>query len=183
VAGLGDEELLQRVGAGDSEAFGEIWARYSRPVLGLALRVLGERSAAEDATQDAFAAVWRGAHRYRPERGPAAPWIFTVARNAALDQARRRRIAPVPDAGSGEAPDPGPGPEDLAAADRDAFLVHTAVAGLSPRAREVIELAYFGGLSQTEIAERTGTPLGTVKTRTRNALMQLADVLAAEAEL
>ena len=174
---LSDEQLLLLIRGGDADAFGELWSRYAPAVLSVALRLLGERPAAEDATQDAFASVWRMAASFDPARGAAASWLYAVARNAARDVARRRRVVPVPD-DMAEQADPGPGPDEQAAAELDAFEVHRALAALSPRSREVIELAYFGGLSQSEIAARTQIPLGTVKTRTRNALLQLAETLA-----
>ncbi len=172
-----DDQLLHRIGEGDGEAFELFWERWSRPVLALAARVLGgDRVAAEDATQEAFATIWRAAGTFDPDRGAAVGWLFTIARNTARDHARRRRVPPAPEAP--EQSDPAPGPDEVVAADLDAFLVHAAISELPPRAREVIELAYFGGLSQSEIAARTGTPLGTVKTRTRNALGHLAERLA-----
>jgi RNA polymerase sigma-70 factor (ECF subfamily) len=171
-----DEQLLRLVGDGDGRAFELLWTRYSRPVLSLATRLLGDRAAGEDATQETFATVWRAAETFDSDRGAATAWLFTVARNTTRDIARRRRIPPVPEGPDQE--DPSPGPEQRAATELDAFLVHRALEDLAPRAREVIELAYFGGLSQSEIAERTGTPIGTVKTRTRNALGRLAEALA-----
>src|SRR5213080_1678156 len=94
-----DEELLQRVGRRDRGAFEVLYRRYSRSVLGLALRRLGDRGRAEDAVQDTFAAIWRSARSYKPERGPGAPWLYAVARNAIADGGRRRVEPPT------EAPD------------------------------------------------------------------------------
>ena len=115
---------------------------------------------------------------YRRERGPATGWLFAIARNAAFD-ALRTREAPsrweVPDL-----PDDGPGPDQRAAAAEQAFRVHAAVDRLPAHEREVIELAYYDGLSQSEVAARLGAPLGTVKTRTRRALAHLAERLAEE---
>jgi RNA polymerase sigma-70 factor (ECF subfamily) len=171
-----DAQLLQLIGEGDEQGFAVFWDRWARPVLALATRILGgDRAAAEDAAQDTFTTIWRVAATYDPERGSVPGWLFTIARNTARDHARRRRIPPVAEAP--EQIDPAPGPEERAVSELEAFLLHGAVCGLPPRAREVIELAYYGGLSQSEIATRTGTPLGTVKTRTRNALTRLADGL------
>ena len=164
------------MGGGDAAAFSELWTRLGRPVLALAMRELGERPAAEDATQDTFATIWRAAGTFDPERGSALAWIFTIARNAARDIARRRRIPPVPDAPDVE--DTTAGPAEQAARSEDRFVVQTALAGLSPKNREVIELADDEGLSQTEIAARIEVPLGTVKTRTRNALAKLAGTMS-----
>src|ERR687897_2815497 len=97
---LKDGELIERVGEGDRDAFDELYRRYARPVLGLALRRLGDRGRAEDAMQEAFAAVWRSAASFRPERGAGGPWLYTVARNAIVDGLRRtpEPAAEVPDA-------------------------------------------------------------------------------------
>ena len=174
---MSDGELLCRVGAGDGQAFDVLYQRYARPVFGLALRRLGDRSRAEDAVQEAFASIWRSARSYRPERGPGAAWLYVVARNAIVDGARARRDSPA-------ALDPAPPAEDepreRAEESWTAWRVHRAVEELPERERTVVELAYWQGLSQTEIAKRLGIPLGTVKTRTRSALRQLADLLEGE---
>ena len=144
-------------------------------MLGLALRRLGDRGRAEDAFQDAFAAIWRSASSYDPERGRGGAWLYTVARNAIVDGARRRPSRrEAPDEPSGQVPGRAgrgglarvaraPGPRAVAAHERP-----------------VIELAYWGGLSQSEIAEFLDIPLGTIKTRTRSALARLADLLEEE---
>ena len=167
-----DETLLGRVAEGDEAAFAELYDRFARPVYTLCVRALGDRGRAEDATQEAFASIWRAARTFDRSRGSAAAWIFTVARNAATDTARRR--VPLPVDSAPERADPSPAPDEQAVTSADAFRLHAAVGTLSEREREVIELAYFSGLSQSEIAERLSTPLGTVKTRTRSALRRLA---------
>jgi RNA polymerase sigma-70 factor (ECF subfamily) len=147
-------------------------------MLGLALRMLRDRSRAEDAVQETFAAVWRSARSYRPERGPAAPWLYAVARNAIVDRARARRestFAEPPDTAES-----GPGPADRAESSWVSWRVHRAVEELPEHEREVLELAYWSGLSQSEVAQFLQLPLGTVKTRTRSALARLADVLEGE---
>jgi RNA polymerase sigma-70 factor (ECF subfamily) len=172
-----DGDLIERVGEGDREAFDELYRRYSRPVLGLALRRLGDRGRAEDAVQDAFAAIWRSAASYDPARGQGGAWLYTVARNAIVDGLRR---TPEP---ATEAPDtasPESGPPERAEASWLAWRVHRALEELPEHERPVIELAYYGGLSQSEIAEFLALPLGTVKTRTRAALARLADELDEE---
>jgi RNA polymerase sigma-70 factor (ECF subfamily) len=175
---LTDGELLERVGAGDRDAFDELYRRYTRPVLGLALRRLRDRGRAEDAVQDAFAAVWRSARSYDPERGAGAAWLYTVARNAIVDGVRRR---PEPPAGVVvEEAASGAGPEERAEASWLAWRVHRAIEDLPEHEREVLELAYWSELSQSEIAERLHVPLGTVKTRTRTGLARLADALEGE---
>ena len=172
-----DAELIQRVAGGDAGAFEVLYHRYVRSVFGLALRRLGDRMRAEDAVQETFAAVWRSARTYRPERGPGAPWLYAVARNAIVDRARGRQEPP------GEAPEKAstePGPEERAEAAYVSWRVHRALSGLPQNERDVLELAYYAGLSQSEVADFLGIPLGTVKTRTRSALHRLADLLEGE---
>ncbi len=173
----GDGELIRRTGEGDREAFEELYRRFARPVLGLAVRRLRDRSRAEDATQETFAAIWRAAATYRPERGPGAAWLYGVARNAIINQTRIR-VEPtdeVPDLPSGQ-----PEPPERAESEWVSWRVHRALEKLPERERTLIELAYWTGLSQSEIAKRLGIPLGTVKTRTRSALARLAELLEPE---
>ncbi len=172
--GLTDGDLIRRVARRDADAFELLYQRYARPVFGLALRRLGDRMRAEDAVQETFTAVWRSARTYRPERGAGAPWLYAVARNAIVDRSRNRSEPPA------EAPDVAavePGPAERAEASYVAWRVHRALEGLSGNERDVIELAYYGELSQSEIADFLGIPLGTVKTRTRAGLGRLADLL------
>jgi RNA polymerase sigma-70 factor (ECF subfamily) len=173
-----DAELLVRVGERDHEAFEILYGRYVRPVFGLALRRLGDRGHAEDAVQEAFAAIWRSASTYRPERGAAGGWLYTVARNAIVDRLRRK--GPSADAELPELASTEPGPAQRAEDSDVAWRVHRALEELQPREREVIELAYWSGMSQSEVAEYLHLPLGTVKTRTRSALGRLASVLEGE---
>jgi RNA polymerase sigma-70 factor, ECF subfamily len=172
-----DGELIQRVAERDAGAFELLYRRYARPMFGLALRRLGDRMRAEDAVQETFAALWRSARTYRPERGPGAPWLYAVARNAIVDRARNRTDAPseIPDAASLEL-----GPAERAEASFVSWRVHRALEGLPQSERDVIELAYWGGLSQSEVASFLGIPLGTVKTRTRSGLGHLATMLEGE---
>src|SRR5262245_7534763 len=120
-----DGDLLQRIAHGDTAAFETLYGRYARPVLGLALRLLRDRSRAEDAVQETFAAIWRSARSYRPDRGPGAPWLYAVARNAIVDRARSRRdatFAEPPDSPSGD-----PTPAERAESTWVAWRVHRAV--------------------------------------------------------
>jgi RNA polymerase sigma-70 factor (ECF subfamily) len=169
-----DGDLIQRAAGGDRSAFEQLYRRYARPVFGLALRRLGDRGRAEDAVQETFASVWRSAASYRPERGPGAPWLYAVARNAIVDRARARTEVPadIPEEPAREA-----GPGEQAEQSWVAWRVHRALEELPEREREVVALAYWSGLSQSEVAEFLDIPLGTVKTRTRAALMRLADIL------
>lgn len=173
-----DGHLIVRVAAGDRGAFDELHDRYARAVLGLALRRLGDRGRAEDATQDAFVAIWRSARTYDPTRGRGAPWIYAVARNAITDGLRRtpEPVSELIEDGPGRDPDPA----DEAEASWTAWRVHRALEVLPEHERPLIELAYWSGLSQSEIAERLEIPLGTVKTRTRSALGRLAEALDEE---
>ena len=172
-----DGDLIQRVAAGDRAAFEELYRRYTRPVLGLALRRLGDRGRAEDALQDAFAAIWRSARSFDPARGAGGAWLYTVARNAIIDGARRR---PEPAVAAPDEPSPERGPDERAEAAWLSWRVHRALETLAEHERIVIELAYWRGLSQSEIAATLDVPLGTVKTRTRSALARLADALDEE---
>ena len=169
-----DGDLLQRIADGDTAAFDILYRRFSRPVYGLALRMLRDRGRAEEAVQETFAAIWRSAGSYRPDRGPGAPWLYAVARNAIVDRARARSETPteVPDEASSE-----PGPADEAERSWLAWRVHRAMQELPEHERPLLELAYWSGLSQSEIADFLNIPLGTVKTRTRSALGRLADAL------
>jgi RNA polymerase sigma-70 factor, ECF subfamily len=172
-----DGDLLQRIGGGDRDAFEVLYRRYARAVLGLALRRLGDRGRAEEAVQETFASIWRSASSYRPERGPGAPWLYAVARHAIVDRFRARTepAAEVPEEASSE-----PGPPERAEASFVSWRVHRALEELPQTERTVIELAYWGGLSQSEVAEYLNVPLGTVKTRTRSGLHRLADLLEGE---
>jgi len=172
-----DADLLVRIADRDREAFDVLYHRYVRSMFGLALRRLRDRQRAEDAVQETFAAVWRSAASYRPERGPAAPWLYAIARNAIVDRFRTQvdTTGEVPEIVSAD-----PGPADAAETSFVSWRVHRALETLPPREREVLELAYWSGLSQSEVAEYLHIPLGTVKTRTRSALARLADVLEGE---
>ena len=171
---VSDGELITRVGSGDRGAFEMLYRRYARPVFGLALRRLGDRGRAEDAVQETFASVWRAARSYKPERGPGAPWLYAVARNAIVDNGRVRREPPVDRADERSDDET---PADRAESGWVAWRVHRSIAELPENERMVIELAYWGGRSQSEIAELLNVPLGTVKTRTRTGLARLADML------
>ena len=174
-----DETLLLRVADSDREAFAILYERYVRTMFGFAIRKLRDRTLAEDAVQEAFTAVWRRAESFNPERGAAGAWLFTVARNTVFDRLRREgrvdATAELPDVVSLER-----GPYEQAEQSDTAWRVHRALEELNANEREVIELAYWSGLSQSEVASYLGQPLGTVKTRTRNALARLAEVLEGE---
>lgn len=171
---LSDAELIARIGQRDHEAFDALYRRFARRILALAVRRLKDRGSAEDATQDAFVAVWRRAATYRPERGPVAPWLFAIARNTIVDRARARvnTVADVGDEATNE-----PGPAEQAEREWLRRRVHAAVEELPQDERTLIELAYWSDLTQSEISARLGIPLGTVKTGTRRGLARLATLL------
>jgi RNA polymerase sigma-70 factor, ECF subfamily len=172
-------ELIRRMAEGDRDAFKQFYDRYARQVYPLIVRIVRDSADAADVLQDVFWECWQSAASYDPGRGSAEAWVFTRARTRAIDRIRavRRRgetfVSPV-DEGVSAAPDPGGD-----AADRlgDKELVRGALGRLSEAQREVLALAYYGGLTQTEIAERLKQPLGTVKTRIRLGLERLRDVL------
>jgi RNA polymerase sigma-70 factor (ECF subfamily) len=168
--------------AGDDAALGTLYDRYGRLAFGVAYRVLEERGAAEDAVQDAFLAVWQRATSYHQERGSVRGWLLTIARNAAIDRRRGRHAwalsdTPLDDVAfrlTTEAEDP----FATAVAAVDAEQVRQALAALPSEQRQVIELAYDGGLTHHEIADRVGIPLGTVKGRVRLGLQRLRQLLS-----
>jgi RNA polymerase sigma-70 factor (ECF subfamily) len=174
-ARLGDEDLISLVGSGDARAFAAFYDRHSRAAYGIAYRLMNERQAAEDLTQDAFLKVWRSAGGYRPERGSVRTWILSIVRNRSIDQIRslasRRRIQ---DRVERAAPTSQPS-EAFAEAWRGyrRKRVGEALGTLPPEQREVITLAHLHGRTHKEIAQRLGLPLGTVKGRMRLGLKKL----------
>jgi RNA polymerase sigma-70 factor (ECF subfamily) len=173
-------DLVRAMAGGDREAFARFYDRYAVLVFPLVLRIVRDRADAVEVLQDVFWEAWRGAAAYDPSRGTPEAWILTRARTRAIDRLRavRRRgetfVAPVDEATAGAPPPPG---GDAAMRAEDRQLVASALAQLSEAQREVIELAYYSGLTQTEIAERLEQPLGTVKTRIRLALARLREVV------
>jgi RNA polymerase sigma factor (sigma-70 family) len=179
-AHLSDEALVALVARGDEPALAELYDRVGKIAYGLAYRVLRDERLAEDAVQEAFLAVWRTAGSFRAERAKASTWILTLVHRRAVDLVRReerRRTEPLPD-------DIGPSPtESVEATEEAAWLrfererVQAALAVLPDTQREAIELAYYGGYSQSELAERLGVPLGTIKSRMFAGLARLRELL------
>jgi RNA polymerase sigma-70 factor, ECF subfamily len=174
VATLDDNELAERVARGDERAFMALYDRHAGQVYGLTLRILHDPMLAEEATQDTFLKVWSRARQYLAERGPLLIWLLTIARHTALDRVRMEARRPSlsdgtdPEDGWPEIPDSGTFSDEYRWRS-----MYFAVQSLLPDHRRVIELAYYQGMSQSEIAETLGWPLGTVKTRLRSAMEQL----------
>lgn len=170
---VADEVLVGRVArSGDERALSELYDRYAGLIYGVGVRYLGDRALAEDLVQDVFTAVWRNASSFDPARASFATWVYRITRNRATDLIRRRR-ARVRTVG-GDSPLE-PGEEDETAQLSRSFDVASALSQLSPVHREILTLAYFEGLTQSEISRRTNTPLGTVKSRTTAALRALRE--------
>lgn len=175
-AGRSDEDVLEAVGRGDHDALGVLYDRFGRLAYGLAFRILRDRALAEDAVQEGFLAVWRAADGYKRERAKPSTWILTVVHRRAVDLVRReerRRGEPLE-----SAPEPAVAPvdEDATLRERRA-AVQDALTALPGDQRQALELAYYGGLTQSELAERLGVPLGTVKSRMFAGLARLRELL------
>ncbi len=170
--------------AGDDGALAELYDRHARLLYSLALRIVREATDAEDVLQEAFSQVWRQASRFDTSRGTVVGWLVTVTRSRALDRLRRRRArpeAPDGDQAATEMADPSEGIDLQLVTTEQAERVRVALAALSDDQRVPLELAYYEGLSQSEIAATLSVPLGTIKTRMRQALRRLRDSLAGEA--
>lgn len=177
-AHLSDEAVVALVARSDELALAELYDRFGRVAYGLALRVLRDEKLAEDAVQEGFLAVWRNADRFVPERGKASTWVLTLVHRRAVDLVRRedrRRAEPLSEkteTGRSES------------AEDDAWLrfererVQSALKQLPDQQREALELAYYGGFSQSELAERLGQPVGTIKSRMFSGLARLRELLA-----
>ena len=173
-----DEALLSLVAGSDEQALAELYDRFGRVAYRLALRILRDEALAQDAVQEAFLAIWRSADRFLAERAKASTWILTLVHRRTVDLVRRedlRRGEPLE-----AAPEPAaPGTvEDEATLGFERRLVQEALRQLPPEQREALELGYYGGLTQTELAERLGQPLGTIKSRMFTGLSRLRDLLA-----
>lgn len=178
-----DRTLIQRMAAGDQNALGDLYDHWRTVVFAVVFRIVGDAEDAEELLEDTFWQAWRQAPKYQPDRGSVATWLLTIARSRALDRARaegRRSVAQPADGQSAPwANERISEPASMGAERREeARIVRAAVFELPVEQRETLELAYFGGLSQTEIADRLTLPLGTVKTRLRLALRKLRDRLS-----
>ena len=177
-----DRAVLTRISSGDLHALDELYDRYKTMSYSIAYRITSDATLAEDVVQDAFLGVWRNAARYIEGRGSVKTWLLSIVHHRAIDAVRRRRpTSDLPD--REEVPPPQLRLPDVwgqVAANLDAEAVRAAMAVLSDVQREAIELAYYGGLTQQEIADRTATPLGTVKSRMRLGLLAMRGVLAGD---
>jgi RNA polymerase sigma-70 factor (ECF subfamily) len=172
---------MRRVQAGDEAALAELYDRYTPLLYPVALRILRAPAEAEDAVQEAWLQVWKRAQTYDARRGNVAAWLLTVARTRALDRYRslasRGRAETKAHAEPAQAPNAPPDPATSAVQSELGKKVRAALGRLQPQQRQVLEIAYFEGMSQTEIAERLNQPLGTVKSWTRQGLMRLRELL------
>ena len=179
-----DVALLSRIARRDADALGELYDQHGRTVFGMLYRMLGAPEPAEEVTQDAFHAVWRRAATYRADRSSVRTWLLSIARNAAIDWRRTKGKRIAREAAIDEAAElvEEQRIDDRVIASLRAERVRAAVASLPEEQRVVLSLSFWAGLSQTEIAERTGAPLGTVKSRVRLGMSKLRDRLRLEAE-
>lgn len=174
-----DRQLIQRVAKGDERAFNELYERYVAAAFGLATRICGDRSLAEDVVQEAFLSIWRKPGSYSPDRGSVAAYVMAAVHHKAVDairheeslKRRERKVSEPAETSN----------EDI---EQEGWLsvmgdqVRSAVAKLSPLQSEALELAYFEGLTYSEVATKLEIPLGTAKTRLRDGMIRLRNVLA-----
>jgi RNA polymerase sigma-70 factor (ECF subfamily) len=184
---LDDAGLVERVAGGDEDALGQLYDRFGHAVYSLCRRIVRDGATAEELTQEAFVRLWRSAASFQPARGRVSTWLLSIAHNLALNELRRRQSQPIVapdtdwDATSARLADTSAESNPvLAAGMRErAEAVHHALAQLPAPQRHAIELAFFGGLSQAEVAAAQGEPLGTVKSRIRVGMQRLRELLVA----
>lgn len=172
-----DREILAKIAQGSEDAFVDLYRRYAPAAMGLAYRVLGQQALAEDVLQEVFVSLWRSARGFDPARGRVRSWLMAQIHHRAVDvvrreEAQRRRAAQLP-AATDET-------EDIVEqgwVQSRRMQVRAALTALSPEQQQVLTLAYFGGMTQNDIARQTGLPLGTVKTRTAAAMRRLRDLI------
>jgi RNA polymerase sigma-70 factor (ECF subfamily) len=174
------DDWIKRVAQGDQTALGTLYDSTSPLVHGLVLRIVGDSGLAEDVTLDVYMQVWQQAKRYDPERGSAMAWLMTLARSRAIDRLRatgQQRSTSEPMEMLTEVRSTAPDPEESAQLSQQRSRVRQALHALNADQRRAIELAFFGGLSQSEIASKLSVPLGTIKTRIRSGMLTLREIL------
>jgi RNA polymerase sigma-70 factor (ECF subfamily) len=180
---LNNEQLMKRVANGDAAALESLYEQYASAVMGLAVKMLGDRAAAEEVVQETFWRVWRNAASFCEQQGAFSSWLFGVTRNLAIDSWRRRKARPQPIFDDAEERqleynlDPNADVSESAWTAIKHVQVHEALGALPPAQRQVVEMAFFWGMTRQEIAESMGVPLGTVHTRARLGLQKLREVL------
>jgi RNA polymerase sigma-70 factor, ECF subfamily len=186
---LNDEILAARVAQGDRNALETLYDHHAAAVLGISLKIIGDRAAAEDVLQETFWRVWQSAVTYQSQRGSFTSWLFRIARNLAIDAYRRRSVRPqtiIETAGANpildQMPDTDMDVENQAQSNLKAQQVRNALAALPREQRQVLEMAYFNGMTRQEIAEATGEALGTIHTRARLGLQKLREELERRAD-
>lgn len=175
-----DEQLIAAAAAGNAAALSDLYDRHAPAVMGFAVRFLGEPTLAEEAVQETFWRIWRHAASYQSERAPFTAWLFAIARRLCIDMLRRRRSIPDADEALESLPDPAPDVAERVGDTLEHLQVRAALEALPPEQRQVLELAYFRGLTHHEIAQTTGEPLGTVHTRARLGLQKLRAMLLSQ---
>jgi RNA polymerase sigma-70 factor (ECF subfamily) len=181
---LSDEILVARVAQGDSTALETLYDRHASTVLGIALRIIDERAAAEGILQETFWRIWQNAAAHQPQRGTFTTWLFSIARNLAIDAYHRQSVRPQPiieiehtDPVLDRMPDPRMNVTKQAQSNAIAKQAREALKSLPPEQKQVIEMAYFYGMTRQEIAEAIGEPIGTIHTRARLGLQKLRQLL------
>jgi RNA polymerase sigma factor (sigma-70 family) len=177
-AHLSDEAVVALVARSEDTALAELYDRFGRVAYGVALRVLRDEKLAEDAVQEGFLAAWRSAERFMPERGKASTWLLTLVHRRAVDLVRREDRRRAEALGDDLEPSPSDSAEDDAWLRFERERVQVALSQLPDQQREALELAYYGGFSQSELAERLGQPIGTIKSRMFTGLARLRELLA-----
>lgn len=173
-------ELIGRMSEGDQAALADFYDQSNRLVFGMVMRIVNDRSAAEEITLDAYHQIWRQAQNFDSERGRPSSWLITIARNRAIDRLRSTKWArqgqtPIEDVTPFLATEGTP--EESACTNEQQKLVRSALAQLKPDQRELIEIAFFAGLTHQEISDKLNLPLGTIKTRIRAGMMKLRELL------